>query len=141
LNLGARRIYNQGVLFGVSTIHFVRWVIIDKGRRLLFMTNYDGSRVAYVNDFVTRSWQVPWVLTAIWTNTIGFLKSRWLVLDGARDGAGLTAFLVRHRVPTLVWYIAYERLTTGNILNNAKIRRGLFAELDEQETAAWLGRF
>ena len=34
LNFGGKRIYNQGDLFGVRTLHFVRWMIIDEGKRL-----------------------------------------------------------------------------------------------------------
>lgn len=141
LDFGARRIYNQGDLLGVRTLHFVRWVMIDGGRRLMFLTNYDGSMLAYIGDFVHRSWQVPSVLTAIWTNTLRFPPSRWLVLDGARDVPRFTAFLREHAVPTQVWYSAYKGVTAGNKLNNDRIRRGLAGELGEEETRVWLRRF
>ncbi len=108
---------------------------------MLFLTNYDGSMVSYVGDFVNKSWQIPSALTAIWSNTAGFPDSRWLVLDGARDIDGFTAFLRDHQVPTQVWYSAYKRSTNGNVLNNAGIRRGLFSDLDDREIQEWLRRF
>ena len=141
LNFGARRIYNQGSLFGVSTLHFVRWVLIDGGRRLMFLTNYDGSMINYVGDFVNKSWQIPSVLTAIWSNTVRFPPTRWLLFAGARDVKRFTAFLREHQVETQVWYSAYKRVTTGNINNNARIRRGLVGDFDEADTLEWLKRF
>jgi hypothetical protein len=126
---------------GVSTLHFVRWEIIDGGKRLLFLTNYDGSMISYVGDFINKSWQIPSALTAIWSNTVGFPKTHWLILEGARDINRFTAFLLDYHVPTQVWYSAYKRFTTGNISNNEKIRRGLFGNLNEQETVEWLQRF
>jgi hypothetical protein len=140
LDLGGRYVYNQGELFGVSTLHFVRWVKIDGGRRLLFVTNYDGAMTGYVSDFVHKSWQVPSALTAIWTHTIGFPQTRFLVLRGARDVDRFTAFLRGYQVETQVWYSAYKRLTTANLVNNARIRRGLSDELDAASVDAWLGR-
>lgn len=141
LYFGARRIYNQGSLFGVSTLHFVRWVKIDRGRRLMFLTNYDGSMIRYVADFVNKSWEIPSALTAIWSNTLGFPRSRWLIFAGARDAPRFTAFLREHQVETQVWYSAYKGDTTGNIINNARIRRGLVGDLHEESTQEWLRRF
>lgn len=141
LNFGATRIYNQGSLLGVSTLHFVRWALIDEGRRLMFLTNYDGSMIRYVGDFVNRSWEVPSVLTAIWSNTLRFPRSKWLAGGGARDVARFTAFLREHQVETQVWYSAYKRVTTGNKVNNDWIRRGLVGALDEEGAREWLRRF
>ncbi len=141
VNFGGLRIYNQGDLFGVQTLHFVRWMIIDEGKRLLFLTNYDGSMISYVGDFVNKSWQIPWALTAIWSNTVGFPDTRWLILDGAKNFNRFAAFLRNHQVPTQVWYSAYKRSTNGNIMNNARIRRGLFSDLVGLDTLEWLRRF
>lgn len=140
LNFAAQRIYNQGNLIGVSTLHFVRWVLIDDGRRLMFLTNYDGSMISYVGDFVNRSWQVPSVLTAIWSNTLRFPPTRFLVLDGVRDAVAFTAFLREHQVETQVWYSAYKDVTVGNKVNNDWIRRGLSSRMDEAGTRKWLSR-
>ena len=141
VHFAGRRIFNQGVLYGVSTLHFVRWVIIDRGQRLLFITNYDGSMTGYVSDFIHRSWEIPSALTAIWTNTLGFPKTSWLIREGARDMPAFTAFLLRQRASTPVWYSAYPYLTSGNIISNSRIRADLFSDLSESETREWLRLF
>ncbi len=58
---------NQGSLSGITSIHFARWVVIDGGRKLLFLSNYDGSWENYLDDFIDRA---SVGLTAIWSNTI-----------------------------------------------------------------------
>ena len=47
----AKRLSPPGSLIGVSTIHFVRWMIIDDGRRLLMISDYDGSWESYIDEF------------------------------------------------------------------------------------------
>ena len=38
----AKRLAPSGSLIGISTIHFVRWLVIDDGRRLMMVSDYDG---------------------------------------------------------------------------------------------------
>ncbi len=71
---------NQGSLSGITSIHFARWVVIDRGRRLLFLSNYDGSWENYLDDFIDLA---STGLTAIWSNTVGFPRSYFLVYGGA----------------------------------------------------------
>ncbi len=56
--------------------------MIDDGRRLLFLTNYDGSWENYLDDFIDKA---ALGLTGIWSNTLNFPRTRFLVLGGARD--------------------------------------------------------
>ena len=39
----ARRLSPPGSLLGITTIHFVRWLLIDGGRRLMLVSDYDSS--------------------------------------------------------------------------------------------------
>src|SRR6185436_20728120 len=41
-----------GMLGGIPSIHFAKWLLIDEGRRLLFTSNYDGNWESYLGDFV-----------------------------------------------------------------------------------------
>ncbi len=41
VNLLGRVVFVRGALGGIPSIHFARWVILDRGRRLLFMRNLD----------------------------------------------------------------------------------------------------
>ncbi len=50
-NEAARKIFVFGKLGEISTIHFARWISIDHGQRLLFLSNYDGSWTNYLGDF------------------------------------------------------------------------------------------
>ena len=46
----ARRLTPPGSLAGISTIHFVRWLVFDGGRRLTMVSDYDGSWEAAAVD-------------------------------------------------------------------------------------------
>lgn len=145
VNFTSRHIFNNGNLAGVDllnldgvdTIHFARWIIIDEGRRVLFMSNYDGSLESYMNDFINK---VAWGLNAVFSNGVGYPKTNWLVLDGAKDEQAFKAFLRQRQIVSQVWYTAYPQLTAANISNNAQIRAGLSGNLSRQATAAWLRR-
>jgi len=49
------RVSIYGKLSGLNSLHFAHWAVIDDGRRLLFMTNYDGRCVAATRLCVCRS--------------------------------------------------------------------------------------
>ncbi len=84
--------------------------------------------------------QVWWGLNAVFTNGVGYPRTSWLVLGGARNEQAFKDYLRRRQVPTQVWYSAYPELTAVNIDNNAQIRAGLSGELSRNETEAWLQR-
>ncbi len=77
LNFTTRHIFNRGNLSGVKTIHFARWVFLDGKRRMFFASNYDGSMESYMDDFIDK---VAWGLNLVFTNGVGYPKTRWLDL-------------------------------------------------------------
>ena len=129
---------NQGSLSGITSIHFARWVVIDGGKRLLFLSNYDGSWENYLDDFIDLA---SIGLTAIWSNTTGFPRSYFLVFGGARDELLFKTLVRQSQQPSIVWYSAYGDLSIQNIQNNAAIREGLFVPMDDTAVKAWLKRF
>jgi hypothetical protein len=137
LNYSARHLYNRGSLAGVRTIHFARWVTIDEGRRAIFASNYDGSLESYMDDFIDR---LSWGLNAVFSNGVGYPRTNWLFLNGAKDEEAFKDYLRVHQVPSLLWYSAYPGLTAVNIDNNARIRAGLHGRMTEAEAQAWLRR-
>jgi hypothetical protein len=137
VNLVAR-VSTRGQLVGLRSLHFAHWVLIDGGRRLLFLTNYDGSWENYLDDFIDR---IAIGLTAIWSNTINFPRTRFLLFGGAKDGARFKATARQTQFYTNVWYSAYPRLTVQAVDNNSAIREDLFTPLGETETRTWLRRF
>jgi hypothetical protein len=137
VNLIARTA-DKGELSGIPSIHFAHWSLIDKGRRLFFVSNFDGSWENYLDDFIDKA--SPG-LTAIWSNTVGFPKTRWLVKDGARDGSRFKANARDKQTYTNVWYTAYKELTVQTIDNNSRVRDDLFTSLDDAATRDWVRRF
>lgn len=138
VDLLAKTQFRDGRLGLITTIHFARWFTIDNDRRLVFFSNYDGSWENYLGDFIDRA---SLGLTAIWSNTIGFPDTRFLVLGGSRDEVRFKNFARNSQVQTDFWYSAYKGLSSENILNNSEIRRGLIGDLSESKSKEWLRRF
>ncbi len=134
-NYGTRHLFARGNLAGVKTIHFARWVSIDDRRRVIFVSNYDGSLESYMDDFIDK---VAWGLNAVFSNGSGYPATRWLVLDGAKDEQAFKNYLRRGQLPTQVWYSAYDTLTAHNVATNASLRAGLWADLTPDQTRDWL---
>ena len=132
-----RHVFAKGDLAGVKTIHFARWVFLNDRRRVIFVSNYDGSLESYMDDFIDK---VAWGLNGVFSNGIGYPRTNWLVLDGAHDELHFKDYLRHHQVPTRVWYTAYPHLTARNIANNASVRAGLTGSLSQEETTEWARR-
>jgi hypothetical protein len=139
VNWGTRHLYNRGSLTQVRTIHFARWVAVDDRRRLIFASSYDGSLESYMDEFIDK---VAWGLNAVFSNGVGYPRTRFLVCDGANDERAFKAFLRNRQLLTQVWYSAYDDLSAVNVENNAAIRAGLArAEAPaSSEAEAWLAR-
>jgi len=163
-NFLTHTLFVRGILTGIATIHFARWVLIDDNRRLLFFSNYDFSWESYLGDFID---QASDGLTGIWCNTTFFPRARihtvtglvrlivlvlrflpwfsWLpavrVFDGgARREQEFKRWTRDHQVPTQVWYSAYPRLSVINVNGTTDISHGLFQPLTGDAQAAWLRR-
>ncbi|KAB7648253.1 Dyp-type peroxidase [Polymorphobacter fuscus] len=126
-----------GHLGDIGTIHFARWVTLPGTRDTIFFSNFGGSWESYLEDFITRANEG---LTGVWSNTIGFPRTRNLFMDGATDGERFKRFARQSMAYTPFWYSAYPTLTTANIRTNALIRRGLQART-ESEATEWLSLF
>ena len=136
VGLRARRA-TDGKLQGVETIHFAQWRLVDGGRRLLFMSNYDGRADDYFRDFSDNA--APGV-NAIWSNTVGFPPTALLIGWGSRDLPRFQQSARAYQIPTDVWYFGYDRrsFTTKRINENTRIREGLSRFLTPPEVKEWL---
>ena len=103
----ARRLSPPGSLIGVSTIHFVRWLLIDDGRRLMMVSDYDGSWENYIDEFAEM---ILSGLDAIWDTSYGYPP------DGARDLPAFKRFLRNHQVPSELFFSAYPDATVLNVV-------------------------
>ena len=138
INFGARHIYTRGRLARVGTIHFARWVVIDGGQRVFFVSNYDGSLEAYMDDFINKA---AFGLNLAFSNGVGYPTTRFLLFEGAKREEHFKAFLRRRQQLTDVWYKAYPGLTAFDLARNAEIRQGLEnPELTGAPLRAWLAK-
>jgi hypothetical protein len=120
IDLFSRRLTRPGELVGISTIHTVRWAIIDGGKRFLMVSNYDGTWESYIDEFAEL---ILSGLNALWDTSLGFPES------GAQDVAALKHFLRCHQVPANVFYSAYPTATVLNIADNRKLSQHLRRQL------------
>jgi hypothetical protein len=135
VNLLSRFWFNRGELGGIPTILSARWVMIDGGRRLLFLDNYGGSWESYLNEFIDLA--AVKGLNAIWTNTFvcagdrqhGFPPTQLLFWRGAQNARPFKAYVRQSQIETLVWYSAYPTLGVVGINANSEVRQSLSGQL------------
>ena len=131
-------VFEPGFLASIGTIHFAQWVRLPGTRKLVFLSNYDGSWQSYLEDFITKA---SAGLTGVWSNTADFPKTKWLFQKGAADGDQFKRWARRQQIPTGFWYSAYPDLTALQIRNNVKIRQGVETATSLSEAQAWLALF
>jgi hypothetical protein len=150
-------IFVKGKLLNIPTIHFARWVLIDKNRHVLFFSNFDGNWEQYLGDFIDQS---GWGLTAIFSNTVKFPRTnlmgvlgiipgmpltfpgtKFVLTGGAYDEEHFLAWSRSTQLPTQVWYCPYRHLSRKHINNNTIIRNQLRKDLTEEQAKSFLKRF
>jgi hypothetical protein len=134
LEQARKRVAYEGVLGGISSIHFARWVILDDDT-VLFFSNYDGSWEAYLGDFVDKAHHY---LTAVWTNTKWFPTTRGFVFDGAANEATFKRWTRTFQVKNQIWFSAYPHLTVDDVQKNVRLRAGAVGTMTEDEARRWL---
>jgi len=138
VNYAARHITRPGHLGRIRTIHFARWVFLDKRERMVFFSNYDGSVEAYMDDFINKT---GFGLNAAFGSAIGYPRTRWLLFDGCADERKFKNFNRRHTIPTQVWYkaIAYLGRTAVDLDRNSRIRKGIEnPSMSDAEAREWV---
>jgi hypothetical protein len=124
----SRHLAPPGSLIGISTIHFVRWLVIDGGRRLMMLSDYDGSWEAYIDEFAET---ILSGLDAIWGTALGFPPA------GARDLRAFKRFLRCHQVPATVFYSGYPESTVLNVKRDLALEAAVCEGLRTRSTRGW----
>jgi hypothetical protein len=136
IDFAARHLYTRGRLARVRTIHFARWVFLDRKTRVIFLSNYDDSLESYMDDFINK---VGFGLNLSFSHGIGYPRTRWLILEGSGDERKFKEYLRRHQMPVQVWYKAYPGLTAVDLERNSRVRQGLESrQLGSHEAAEWV---
>jgi hypothetical protein len=131
INLLSRFWFNVGELGDIPTILSARWVLIDGGRRLLFLDNYGGAWESYLNEFIDMA--AVKGLNAIWSNTFveadgkccSFPETRFYFWQGAQTERPFKAYVRESQIETIAWYSAYPTLSVVNINTSTAIRQSL----------------
>ncbi|MBX2828775.1 MAG: hypothetical protein KTR22_11465 [Flavobacteriaceae bacterium] len=136
---GARNTFVTGQLMGTPTIHFARWVIIDKGKRFVFFSNFDGSFDEYLGDFVDNN---GWGLNTIYGAAKGYPRTFFMFGRGSYRIAEFMGWGRLTQVPTQIWYSAYPWYGLQQIVDRSKLRAELFnsGELSETQIKQMLRR-
>ncbi len=130
--------YRPGFVLSMGTIQFARWVRLPGTGTMIFQSNYDGSWESYLEDFITRAHLGQ---TAAWSNSAGFPRTRFLMLDGAEDGDSFKHYVRGKQEPTAFWYSRFPDITAEQIRRNALIHDGLARATSDSEARAWLSLF
>jgi hypothetical protein len=130
-------LFVKGKLMGIPTIHFARWVQINDKKRMLFLSNFDGSWTQYLGDFIDKS---GWGLTGIFGNTSGFPKALFLIMKGAYNERQFLAWARYTQIQTQVWYAADTSQSIKNINNNTIVRNEFSKSLSERQAKLFLAR-
>lgn len=130
--------FRAGFVLDIGTIHYARWFRLPKTDKLIFLSNYDGSWESYLEDFITKAHLGQ---SAVWSNGVGFPKTRLLLFGGAADGARFKRWVRRQQIPSRFWYTRFPALTTDQMRNNALICEGLAKARTESEAQAWIDLF
>lgn len=131
-------IFSKGALSGIPTVHFARWLVISEGRQMLFLSNYDGNSEGYLRDFIDIAGKQ---LTLLFSHTMGYPKTYFMVFGGAKDAIGFMQWARQSQIITNVWYSANPGISVKNVFQNSKIRSGLYGNMNEKRSRAWLRLF
>ena len=100
---------------------------------MIFASSYDGSQESYMDDFIDR---LAWGVNLVFSNGVGYPRTRWLILGGAQDEIAYKHYLRRHQVPTRGVLLGVpDGSPARTIDDNADVRRAACAR---QDGADWL---
>jgi hypothetical protein len=122
----------------IPTVATARWIAADRGRRLVFISNYTNAADSYVRDFIDVEAGAKNINLSFGFGR-GYPKTRWILDDGAITDPNAFSYVVTaNERPTAFWYGPYRNISIDNIRINRQIREGLFADHDEAAAQAWL---
>jgi hypothetical protein len=89
-----------------------------------------------MDDFINK---VAWGLNLVFSNGVGYPRTNWLILNGAKDEQKFKRFIRRHELATEVWYNGHPGITACDMERNRRIRLGMEKSfMNEDEIREWL---
>jgi len=122
----------------IPTVATARWIAIDRGRRLVFISNFTNAAEPYVRDFIDiRNGAKRINLTFGFGR--GYPRTEWIIQRGAlADPNGFINVVHANQLHTELWYCPYGNLSIDNIKRNRQIREGLFGACTPAQAQDWL---
>lgn len=113
----------------VITIHFGRWMMIDDNKRMLFLSNYDGSWENYIGEFVG---QISGGLRSFWGGSLAWSHA------ASKDLQLFMAAIRGHQYKSSYYYCAYPKATVTSILRARTVYEGYHNNLNAKTAEKWL---
>jgi len=105
-----------GQFADVGTLHSFRWVLIDGGKRIIFLSVYDGSWQNYMGDFIDK---IVWALDGVYNNTLDY------PMGGMADVVPFQRWILNHQYEPQLFYRAYPNETVLNLIRDRTINNTL----------------
>lgn len=121
----------------IPTVHTARWLQMDRGKRLVFIANFDNLSEAYAHDFVDSE-RRSMNMAVIFSHAFGFPATRWLVHKQYNHRSEYMKGVRAHQKITQFWYSYNRDLSVENLKRNRTFREGLFKEMDDTAIREWL---
>lgn len=122
----------------IPTVATARWIAMDGGRRLVFISNFTNDAEPYVRDFIDTHDGAKRINISFGFGG-GYPKTEWIYKRGADEDPNAFIWVVAaNQRPTELWFCPYHDMTIDNIVINRKIREGLFATEEEKGAREWL---
>ena len=106
----------------IQTIHYARWVIIDKDTRLLFTSNFDGELEDYLEDFSEFDHQA---LDGIFGFCVGY--------PGAKPVGPFIDYVRAHQVPATLFYASYPEYSVKQVIRALQWKKKMDGFLQKLE--------
>ena len=121
----------------VPTVSSIRWLTIDKKRRLFFLSNYSNTTDFYVRDFINGN--TARGVNFMFTHGMGFPDANPFFGGGIKvDPEGYMNAVHAGQHVVDLWYAHDKSMVVDIILKNRKIRNGLPKKMTEQKAVEWL---
>ncbi len=130
--------YLSPVGLHIPTVASARWIAMDRGKRLAFLSNFTNDAVPYVRDFIDIRDGAERINVAFGFGG-GYPRTEWVFKRGAlEDPNAFIHVVTATQRPTEFWFCPYVNLSIDNIVINRKIREGLFGPKSDDAARAWL---
>ena len=122
----------------IPTVATARWIAIDRGKRLVFISNFTNAAEPYVRDFIDLRFGAMRINLTFGFGR-GYPRTEWVIWRGAVEDPNAFINVVHaNQLHTELWYCPYGNLSIDNIKRNRQIREGLFGEATTSQAEAWL---